>query len=253
MNLSSLFHRPLLLAVPALALALGACDKKDKPAPTPAPETGRISVHHMAPSANVGLKFLFDDAEKATLTYGQSSLNQSVNVGSRTIKVNVASSNANVATQSVTVDKDKNYSFFAYSTSGTQLAGLLVPNDLATPSAGRAKIRLVHLGQGAASPLKLSTSAATAVDIPGTEALFANASPFVEILPGSYNVAVTSGSMSTTVYNVGEGTGSSNLPTGTIANKTYEAGKIYSVVFRGLTGPTVDPALQPKAVIVQHN
>ena len=249
---TSLFFRALGVVVPA-TLLLAACGKKDTPAPTPAPEQGRISVYHMAASANVGLKFLFDDAEKASLNYGQSSLNQTVNAGARTVKVNVGTTGASVAIQAVAVEKDKNYSYFAYSTSGTNLAGLLVPDDLTAPSVGKVKIRFVHLGQGAASPLKLSTTAASSVDIVGTETQFANASAFIEVLPGSYNVAVTSGTASTVVYNVGDGTGTSTSATGTLVNKTYEAGKIYTVVYRGLTGLTVDPALQPKAVIVQNN
>lgn len=249
---TSLFFRALGVVVPA-TLLLAACGKKDTPAPTPAPEQGRISVYHMAASANVGLKFLFDDAEKASLNYGQSSLNQTVNAGARTVKVNVGTTGASVAIQAVAVEKDKNYSYFAYSTSGTNLAGLLVPDDLTAPSVGKVKIRFVHLGQGAASPLKLSTTAASSVDIVGTETQFANASSFIEVLPGSYNVAVTSGTASTVVYNVGDGTGTSTSATGTLVNKTYEAGKIYTVVYRGLTGLTVDPALQPKAVIVQNN
>ncbi|GAC1377791.1 MAG: hypothetical protein NVS3B25_29270 [Hymenobacter sp.] len=233
-------------------LLLAACSKSDTPAPTPV-DQGRISAYHEAASANVGLKFLFDDVEKATLTYGQNSGYQVVNTGARTIKVNVASSGATVGTQAATVEKDKNYSYFAYSTSATQLASLLVPDDLTTPTAGKAKIRLVNLGQGAATPLKLSTTAASSVDIAGTETPFAAASPFIEVLPGSYNVAVTSGPSSTLVYNVGDGSGAGTSPTGTSANKTYEAGKIYTVVFRGISGPTVDPALQPKAVLIQNN
>lgn len=252
MNPSSYFRRAALAALPA-TLLVAACSKTDTPAPTPIADTGKVSVYHMAGSANVGLKFLFDDTEKATLSYSQSSLNQSVNTGARTIKVNVASSGTNVATQAVTVEKDKSYSYFAYSTSGTQLTGLLTSDDLTASTTGKAKIRFVHLGQGGMTPLKLSTTAATTSDIVGTETAFATASSFIEVSPGSYNVAITSGATSTTVYNVGDGTGSSTAPMGTIANKTYEAGKIYTVVYRGLTGATVDPALQPRAVVIQNN
>jgi len=249
-----IIRRAAQAVVPAAALFMfAACSKTDTPVVTPAVDQGRIKVYHEAASANVGLKFLFDDAEKANITYGQVSDYQSLNTGSRIIKVNVATSNATVATQMASVEKDKNYSFFAYSTSASQLAGLLVPDDLTAPSSGKAKIRFVNLGQGAATPLKLSTTAASSVDIPGTETQFAAASSFVEVLPGQYNVAVTSGAASTLVYNVGEGNGTSTAATGTAANKTYEAGKIYTVVFRGITGATVDAALLPKAVIVQNN
>lgn len=235
-------------------LLLAGCGKKDTPAPTPVVvDQGRINIYHEAASANVGLKFLIDDAEKSSLTYSQGSGYQAINAGGRALKVNVASSGATVSTQTVTIDKDKSYSYFAYATNATSVAGLLAPDDLTAPASGKAKIRLVHLGQGAATPLKLSATAATAVDIAGTETQFASASPFIEVLPGSYNVAVTSGAGSTLVYNVGDGTGTGTSATGTSANKTYEAGKIYTVVFRGITGATVDPSLQPRAVLIQNN
>ena len=59
-------------AVLPLALALTACGGDDSD-PTPAPDQGRIRAYHAAGNAEVGLKFLFDDAEKANLTYGQGS------------------------------------------------------------------------------------------------------------------------------------------------------------------------------------
>jgi hypothetical protein len=91
---------------------------------------------------------------------------------------------------------------------------------------------------------------ASVSDIPNAETQFGNASPFVEILPGSYNIAVTSGSgsSSTTVTNVGDGNSS-----GSVGNKTYEAGKIYTVLVRGVNNPLLDPSLQPKVVIIQNN
>jgi hypothetical protein len=252
MNFSTIFRRPLLLAIPAL-LAFSACSKEDTPTPTPVPDQGRISVYHMAASANVGLKFLFDDAEKASLTYGQSSLNQALNTGSRVLKVNVASSSvAAIAARTVTVEKDKNYSYFAYADTPTTLAGLFLPDDLTFPtaSAGKARIRLVHLGQGSTTPLKLATTVAGVTDIANTDAGFATASSFVDIIPGQYNVAVISGSgaTGTIIANVGDGSGS-----GAGTNKNYEAGKIYTVVLRGITGPFVDPALTPKAVLITNN
>ena len=249
---TSLILRRAIQAILPATLLLAACGKSDTPAPA-APDQGKIKFYHSAASANIDLKFLTGgDAEKANLSYGQNSGYQSVNTGSQTVKVNVASSGANITSPTVGVEKDKNYSFFAYSTSATDLAGLFVPDDLIAPANGKIKIRFVNLAQGAATPLKLSTTAASAVDVPGTETAFATASPFVEVLPGSYNVAVTSGTSSTVVYNVGDGNGSSNAP-GTAANRTFEAGKIYTVVYRGITGNTVIDALKPRAVIVQNN
>ncbi|SHI71862.1 protein of unknown function [Hymenobacter daecheongensis DSM 21074] len=247
-TLATALRRTLVLTALPAVLAFAGCGKDDDPVVTPAPEQGRVSAFHMAASANVGVKVLVDDVDKATLTYGQNSGYQGINTGAHTLKVNVASSGANALTQALTVEKDKSYSYFAYANAPTTVAGLLIPDDLTAPSAGKAKIRFVHLGQGSLTPLKLSTTVASVADIANTETQFANASSFVEILPGSYNIAVTSGPASVVVTNVGDGSGS-----GTVANKTYESGKIYTVVLRGITGALVDPALQPKAVLIQNN
>lgn len=246
---TSLFLRTLTLGLLPALLTLASCGGDDAD-PIPAPDQGRIRVYHAAANAEVALKFLIDDAEKASLSYGQASDYQVVNAGSHILKTNVASSNTTVASQTVTVEKDKRYSYFTYANAPTTQAGLFVTDDLAAPSAGKAKIRLVNLGQGAANPVKLSTTVASVADIAGTETQFANASGFVEILPGSYNVAVTTGATSETVTNgnVGDGTGA-----GTVANKTYEAGKIYTVVYRGITGSTVKADLQPRVFLIQNN
>lgn len=245
-----IFRSSLRVLLPA-ALLLASCSKKDEPTPPAAPDQGRVNFYHAAASANVGVKFLADVSEKANLTYGQSSGYQSVAVGARVLSVNVASTGTVVPTltAALTVEKDKNYSYFAYANTLTTQAALVTPDDL-TVVPGKAKIRLVNLGQGSANPVKLSTTVAGVADIANTEVQFGFASQFVEILPGAYNVAVTTGTPSTTITNgnVGDGSG-----VGTAANKTYEAGKIYTVILRGITGTTVDASLAPKVVIVQNN
>ena len=260
MKLPFFFRRAAQVVLPA-TLLLAACSKKDTPAPTPVPDTGRINAYHEAASANVSLKFLVDDAEKATFTYGQTSSYQSVNTGNRLLKINVASSGTAATSQTVMVEKDKSYSYFAYANAASSVGGLFVTDDLAAPtSSANAKIRLVHLAQGAASPLKLSsTSVAGLVDVTGINVAFAGSTPtagstatigyssFVEIPAGTYNIAITSGSPSVAVASVGDGTG-----TGT-GTKNYEAGKIYTVIYRGTNNALLDASLQPKAVLVQNN
>ncbi|WP_310394332.1 DUF4397 domain-containing protein [Hymenobacter sp.] len=238
-------RRSLFALLPA-TLLFASCGKDDKPAPA---ATARVNAYHMAASANVGVKVLFDDAEKATLTYGQNSGYQTINAGSPTIKVNVASSNASAfPPQTVATEKDLSYSYFAYAPTNSTVAGLLVTDQLSAPATGQAKVRLVHLGQGSASPLKLSApSIAGPVDVPNVSVEFANASSFVEIPAGSYNLTVTTGPQSTVVANVGDGSG---MGTGM---KTYEAGKIYTVILRGVSNALLSADLQPKAALVQNN
>lgn len=258
MKTSSIFRRATLAILPATVLFFSACSKDDDPVVTPV-DQGRIYVYHGAPSANVAIKFLFDDVEKSNVIYGQNGGYQTVNTGIHTLRIN-NTAGTTLATQQATVEKDKSYSYFAFSPTTTTVGGLFVTDDLTAPSANTAKIRLVHLGQGSASPLKISsTSVAGLVDVANINVVFAGSTPaagstatvgassFVEIPVGTYNLAVTTGSPSLSVASVGDGSGSG---TGT---KAYEAGKIYTVVLRGTTSPLVSTDLQPKAILIQNN
>ncbi|UOQ98401.1 DUF4397 domain-containing protein [Hymenobacter sp. 5317J-9] len=242
-SFASLAFRALLPA----AVLLASCSKKDEPV-APVVEQGQVKFHHAAPSANLDVKFLADDAEKATLAYGANSGYQGVPAGSRTLKVNVATSGQNAVTQSVAVEKDKNYSYFAYSPGATTaVSGLFVNDDLTTPASGKAKIRLVHLGQGQASPLRLTQRLAVGSQAITADVPFGTASPFVEINAGTYNIDVSAGNPSVAVLYVAEGNGSGS----TTASKNYESGKIYTVLVRGYT--SLDPNLAPKVVLIQNN
>ena len=247
---TALILRRAFQAVLPATLLLAACGKDDKPAgPAPVVEQGRINAYHAAASANVAVKVLIDDVEKATLNYGDNSGYQTVNAGNRNIKVNVAASGANAfPPQTVTVEKDRNYSCFVYANTATSATGLLTPDDLTAPSAGKAKIRLVNVGLDSPNPLKLSVIAGARTDLANTTTAFGAASSFVEIEPGQFNVAVTSGAASVTVANVGDGSGS-----GAGTNVTYEANKIYTVLLRGNNSPLVAPELQTKAVLIRNN
>lgn len=245
-TLVSLLRRSALFAALPAAVAFTSCSDDDDNN-TPTPDQGRVLVSHAAASANVRVRVLADDTELGQVDYGQSSAYVNATTGTRAIKVNVASSGQTAATQTLAVAKDQYYSVFAYAQTATTVGALAVNDDLTAPTSGNAKIRVVHLGLNAPTPVKLSQqTVAGAVDIPGVSASFPTASAFASIPAGSYNLLVTSGSPSLTLTAVGDGTGSG---TGT---KNYEAGKIYTVVVRGITG-NLDPALQPKAVLIQNN
>ena len=129
----------LQVLLPA-ALLLASCSKKDEPTLAPAPDQGRIDFYHAAASANVSVKVVVDATEKGNITYGQKTGYQAFNVGSRSVVVNVASSGTQAfPPQSVVVEKDKNYSYFAYSPSAITVAGVFVPDNLNAPGTGMAK------------------------------------------------------------------------------------------------------------------
>jgi len=247
-TLTTAFRRYLLLAtMPAAALAFSGCgDDNDNGS-----GNGRVMAVHAAAAANAPVKIVADNAEIGQVEYGRNSSYANVSAGSRTLKINDASSNQTSISQAGTIERDKSYSLFAYSPAATigSSALLLVPDDLTTPAANKAKIRLVHLGLSAPSPVNLSLAGPVGrVDIV-TNVAFANASPFIEIEPGPYNLGVSTGSgaTATTEVSVGDGSGSG---TGT---KTYAAGKIYTVVVRGIKSTSVASAQQLRASVIENN
>ncbi|UOQ72534.1 DUF4397 domain-containing protein [Hymenobacter cellulosilyticus] len=183
--LNILQRRIFLAAVPAV-LAFAGCGKDDD-SPAPAPDQGRIVIVNGAASLNVPVKVLANDVEKAQLSYGQSSSYQNINTGAQTFKVNVASSGQNVVTQpsSLSIEKDKSYSYFLYTPNATTAgAGLQVVDDLTAPATGKAKIRLVNLAMASTGPLRLSQQLAVGYSDIIPDVTFPGASSFIEINAG---------------------------------------------------------------------
>jgi hypothetical protein len=252
------FSRALRALVPA-TLLLAACGKSDSPAPTPVPDTGKVAIVNGAANVNVATKVTIDDAEKASLNYGQMANYQAVNTGNHAFKV--VGGTTTLVTQNVTIEKDKNYSFFIYNP-GTSNAteGFLVVDDLTTPATtpapGKAKVRVVHLGQGLgtvsgagpALPINLSEAQTVGYADRITNVALGTASNFLEINAGTFNLAITTGTAPTNTFrfNVGDGTGSGS------GTKNYVAGKIYTIVVRGAES-NLDNNLKPKAYIIENN
>ncbi|MBH8559971.1 DUF4397 domain-containing protein [Hymenobacter negativus] len=258
MKTSFVFRRAIQAILPA-TLLLAACSKSDTPTPTPAASTARIAIFNGAANVNVAAKVLVDEAEKASLNYGQFASYQTINAGTPTFKI--VGGTTVLSTQPLTIDKDKSYSFFAYNPGPTNATtGLLVADDLTapatTPAPGKAKIRLVHIaqglgtnsGQGTALPINLSEAQTVGYADRIPNVAFGTASNFLEINAGTFNLAITTGTApsNTFQFNVGDGSGSG---TGT---KAFEAGKIYTIIVRGAES-NLDTTLKPKAYIVPNN
>ncbi|SFQ22256.1 DUF4397 domain-containing protein [Hymenobacter arizonensis] len=249
METSFMLRRAFQALLPA-TLLLTACSKDDVPA-APAPDQGRVLISHAAAAANTQVTAFVNDQQVGQLNYGQTSSYLNVNAGTPTLRINNGAQQ--VATQPLTVAKDQNYSVFAFSPTATvgSVNLLTVIDDLTVPALGTAKVRLVHLGVSATSPVRLSIPPATPTGAPNdltTDVAFGAASPFVAVNAGPLNLAVyNTGAPRTQVVAVGEGTGSG---TGT---RNFEAGKIYTVVVRGIAGSGVPTAQQIQAVIISNN
>jgi Domain of unknown function (DUF4397) len=243
--------RQLFLAtvLPA-ALAFSACGDDDDD--TPAPQQGKVLLVHSAPVNSGQVTAFINDQQVGQLNYGTASAYLNVNAGTPSLRLN--SGTSVLVTQALTIAANQNYSAFAYSptaTIGSAPAVLTVTDDLTAPAAGQAKIRVVHLAVNAPTPVRL-TLPSPLPGTPGTDltpdVAFGAASGFVAINPGSYNLSITAGGTTRTqVRAVGDGSG-----TGT-GSKTFEAGKIYTVVVQGIAGVGVQPPTQDRAIIVANN
>ncbi|AIZ65301.1 hypothetical protein PK28_15780 [Hymenobacter sp. DG25B] len=222
----------------ALSTALVGCSDDNEDV-APVIEQGKVQVVHAAPNANVKVSVLADDKAVKDLNYGENTGYTTLNAGTRVFKVNVSGTTTTVINSSQTVAKDKNYSLFAYSPTdqANSIAPLWVEDDLTAPAAGKAKIRVVHLGLGAASPVSLYRTEST-----GTAALlipnitFGTASAFTEVAAGASNLYLAN---------------SSNVPVIVLNSKDLAAGKIYTLLVRGsATGLTTD--VQVKADFIEN-
>jgi Domain of unknown function (DUF4397) len=248
MNLTAL-RSSLRVLLPA-ALLLASCSKKDEPTPVPVPDTGKVLFWHVAAASSTPLNFFANEQQAASLNYGQNSPYVSVTAGNAAIRLN--NGTQMVDSKVLTVAKNQSYTVFAYSPANTigSASLLTVTDDLTAPATvGTAKVRLVHLGVNAATPLRLAIPAATPTGTPAyltPDAAFGSASSFILLNAGPQNLVVTSSSGSQPLV-VGDGSG-----TGT-GSKTYEAGKIYTVLVRGIDGPGVPTAQQVQVVVLANN
>ncbi|MCA8831758.1 DUF4397 domain-containing protein [Hymenobacter pini] len=248
-TLTSLFRPALFaLALPA-TLAFSACGNDDDNNSTPMPDQGKVQIVHAAAAANTQVSAVFDSQQAGQLTYGQNTGYVGVGVGTPSLRI-VNGSNTTVATQQVAIAKDQNYSAFVYSPTATigSASLLFVTDNLTAPASNQAKVRVVHLAVGAPSPVRLTAPSAlaggTSTDLT-PDVAFGAASDFVTINAGPYSLSITGGNPRSQILAVGDGTGS--------GTKTYEGGKIYTIVVRGIVGAGVPTDQQPKAVIVSNN
>ena len=237
----------MLLALPAL-LAFSACgDKKDEPVPA----QSRVKfVHASYVNSLRPLKASVGAQTGPTIAYGADTPYQTVAAGSQVVKVDIASTGgSNVYSAPQTLGQDKAYTFFAYDAAGQPagtVAGLLAEDNLTAPAAGKAKVRLVHVGFGLDSPLSLARvpqggGALAAVTTPVAAGA---ASAFVDIDAGtgSYNLANSNNASIQPAF------GASVLGT------PFVAGGIYSIVIRGTTN-TIAPTDTEKFTLqlIKHN
>lgn len=202
------------------ALLLGAviftgCKKEDE-----APAQARVLVVHASPDAP-GVDLLVDDQKvnTAPLTFSFNTGYLNVNSGSRNIKVNAAGTSTSVINANVTFDPSKNYSVFACNRLSS-IEAVVLEDNLATPAAGQAHIRVVHLSPDA--PAVNIGVAGTTTNL-FTNLAFKGATAFTPVPAGTYNLEVR--------------LASNNAVALAIPTTTLQAGRIYTVFARGFVTP----------------
>lgn len=213
----SLFKRTSLIAV-ALVAALGAsgCSDDDNPV-APAASPARVMAVHASPDAPA-VDLLVDNAIAGTgLAFPNNTGYLNVGAGSRNIKVNVTGTSTTVINANVSVTSGASYTVFAVD-SVAAISALVLSDDLATPAAGKAHVRFVHLSPNAP---------AVDIGVQGGGVVFGNKAfteytAFTPLDAGTYDLEVRVAGTSTVV-----------LPLNGIV---LQAGKIYTVFAKGFVG-----------------
>lgn len=201
-------------------ISFTACKKKDPDPPPPA-----------APKAYVMFGNTSVDVPSATAkvagTAVSSASNMAFLVNSGYVGIDPvtnaavafhSASNLELKATSLTLNANTYYTVFL---TGKVIAPEIAytTDDLSTPSAGKAKIRLLHLSN---DTLKL-TATVDATTI-ATGITFKNASSFVEVPAGTWDIVVTDPSPSTIHL------------TETLSSQKLDAGKIYTIIKTGING-----------------
>ncbi len=228
-----MFHKKFLLptvAVMATMLVVAGC-KKDDDTITPTPAgSAQIKAVHASPNAPAVDILVDGNVVRSGLSFPANTGYAQVTSGTRNIKVRVS------GTSTIAIDANVPFSENSFTTifavdSVSKISTVVLNDNLASPAAGKAHVRFVHLSPNA-----------PAVDIAlqGGAVVFANTSfkgfkDFTPLDAGTYDLEVRVAGTQTVV-----------LPLNGIVLK---AGEIYTVFARGFVGGTGAQALGAEIIV----
>ena len=189
-------------------------------------------VIHASPDAQ-GVDFLIDDTKKnnTALTYPDNTVYLSVESGTRNIKVNISGTTTNIINGDLTVEQDKNYSFFLIDVVA-KLSVLVLGEDLTPPAAGKALVRFLHLSPDAPAVDVAIASSGTVVF---GNTSFKGFTAFTPLNAGTYNLDIRLTGTSTVAL--------------VLPAITLQEGKIYTVFAKGLVQGTGAQALGAELIL----
>ncbi|QJD97023.1 DUF4397 domain-containing protein [Mucilaginibacter robiniae] len=215
---TSTFSKQALTRAGAVLLAftmLVSCKKDD---PYDFDGTYYAQVNFINASSDAGSASLFiDDVQRTpnAVAYGNASGYNKCYAGQQTATVQAGNNQTVVATSSVQLDANTNYTIFLAGQSGA-LSLIQVTDDMTAPSTGNAKVRFVNASSNASGASLTFGSTIIASNVNYT-----SGSAYSEIKAGSYAAVLVSGSTKVTNTAI-----------------TLESGKIYTLYAKGVAGNT---------------
>jgi hypothetical protein len=222
--------KKFIVSLSVVSLLFTACKKEDD-----APAQARVMVTHASPNAP-GVDLLIDDnkVNTAALTFPNSTGYLNVTAGTRNVKVNAAGTTTSVINANVNFEANKNYSVFACNTL-TAIEAVVLEDNLATPAAGKAHIRVVHLSPDAPT-VNVGVAGSTANVF--TNLSFKQSTAFTPVDAGSYTFEVRVASNNAVAISI---------------PATLAAGKIYTIFARGFLNPPTGNTNTLGATIINNN
>lgn len=241
------FAKPIFSTLTAVAvLFFISCTPDDTTPTTVTKEYGKIQVFHAAVDAPA-IDFQVDgkkvNLDSLVYSKGTAYYETELTAGKKTsFKVLAAKTGQSISLDSLQLNsKDVGYSVFVYQDkdAAKTIRTLYGPDNLLAPAAGKAKVRLVHLIPDANVNIDVEAVAPSAVATTNSQfsnVIFPKLTDYVELAKGTYDFKVKI-------------SGTTNLLF-TVPNVTFEDGKIYSFVARGLVNAV---ALRGAAVSIITN
>lgn len=214
----------------AFTLSFSACQEDIEPTPTVYFDSNAMIVHAGIDAPAVDFSINGTKKNSDSLVYGAASPYYTFTYDStqNRIKflVKTSLSGATLYNDSILVNKNSNFSFFAYVNDDPAKTRTIKPvvDNLAAPSTGKAKLRIGQFVGDAPTNYNIELVAVGGVATTRNDfsaVAFKTVTDFIEITPGSYDIKVKRA----------DATGGIDR---TISNITFASGKIYTVVTRGL-------------------
>jgi len=229
-SISSLKFMAMLMISLSTMFTFTACSDDDDDV-VPTPSQGRIMVIHASPDAPAVDILVNNNVVNTTdLEFPDHIGYVNINTGTNNIKVNVANTATTVIDANLTIVANTNYSVFAID-SVSNIAPLVLTDDLSAPAAGKAHVRFIHLSPDAPAVDVAVTGGAVVFG----NKIFTDATAFTPLDANTYNLEVRLA-----------GTANVVLP---LPGIVLTAGKIYTVFAKGFVGGTGAQALGAEIIV----